>query len=436
MPRAPEILDSAAYAHYIRKNETWNFIVNTLDLAFYGFSMSFIFGSTVLSLYARHLTDSATLIGLLPALQNVGWFLPQLLLAQRSQRAPRKKPLVLTLSIGERLPYLAVALVILLWPEAPAWFSFGLLATCLALAMFSGGLAAPAWNAVLAKVIRPERRGVFFGFTQAVAGLLGVAGAALSGHILNTYAYPTSYGICFLLCFLMQVMSWISFSLNREPAQLPTGEALSSQGYFRRLPQVLRGNSNFCRFLLGRALITLGGMAASFYILYARELFQISDAFAGQLTMAALLSQTVGTPVLGWLGDRRGHKLVFELCAVLGGAAVLVALLAPTVGWFYGVFVLMNLSVAGIMVSGSSINMEFSSAEEVPTFSALANTVMAAPILLAPLMGGWLIDVAGYSALFYTALAISVAGWAAMRWKVREPRLERAARAETIPGGA
>ncbi|MHB1295413.1 MAG: MFS transporter [Anaerolineae bacterium] len=427
-----QILDQAAYERYIRKNETWNLVVNILDTAFYGFASSFIFGSTVLTLYGRHLTDSAMLIGLLPSLQNVGWFLPQLLLANHSQRLPRKKPLVMALSIGERLPFLLIALSILLWPNAPTWFSFTLLATCLALAMFVGGLAAPAWNALMAKVVRPERRGILFGLGQALAGLLGVAGAALSSRIMHVYPYPTSYGICFLLCFIMHVMSWISVSLNREPAQLPTSEAVSSQSYFRNLPQVLRKNTNFCRYLLGRGLVTLGGMAGSFYILYARELFQVSDSFAGQLTMAALLSQTVGTPVLGWLGDRRGHKLVFELCALSGVAAVGMALLAPAAGWFYAVFVLMNLSVAGIVVSGLSINMEFSSPEEVPTFTALANTMMAGPILLAPLLGGWLIDAAGYRVLFYAALAIGLIGWAVMRWNVREPRLERAARTEAI----
>ena len=60
-----------------------------------------------------------------------------------------------------------------------------------------------------------------------------------------------------------------------------------------------------------------------------------------------------------------------------------------------------------------------------PTFSALASTLLAPPILLAPVLGGWLIDLAGYRALFAVGLAIAALGWGLLRWGVREPRHAR-----------
>ncbi|HHX43432.1 MAG TPA: hypothetical protein GX714_05510, partial [Chloroflexi bacterium] len=66
------------YQAAIRRNQTWNFVVNLADLSFFHLAVSFIYGSTVLSLYTSHLTTSALLIGLIPAIQNVGYFLPQL----------------------------------------------------------------------------------------------------------------------------------------------------------------------------------------------------------------------------------------------------------------------------------------------------------------------------------------------------------------------
>jgi hypothetical protein len=50
-------------------------------------------------------TDSAVLIGLIPAIQNVGYFLPQLLMAQYCEQLARKKPFVVKVSVMERLPY-------------------------------------------------------------------------------------------------------------------------------------------------------------------------------------------------------------------------------------------------------------------------------------------------------------------------------------------
>ena len=422
-----DTLSPQEYDTYIRKNETWNFVVNMLDLTFFTFASSFIFGATVLSLYASYLTTSAMLIGLVSTIRSVGYYLPQLLLARQAELLPRKKPFIQRISIMERFPYLFVALGIMLWPDVPQWLAFAILILSLALATGSGGVISPAWKSMLAKVVRVERRGLLFGLSQALGGLLGIGGAAVSRYVLTTYSYPTSFGICFLLCFVFQVMSWVCLSLNREPAKAPPkgkGE-VSPKEYWRRLPCVLKNNPNFCKYLLCRALIALGTMGTALYIVYARDAFQVTDAFAGNLTMAALISQTVSTPALGGLADRLGHKWLSEIGALIGVASVLVILVAPNLTWLYIVFMLMTASTSAMMVAGFGITMEFSDIEDVPTFEALAGTISAVPVLLAPLVGGWLVDVAGYQLLFVVALICAFLGWASMRWLVREPRHEK-----------
>ena len=318
-----------AYEAHIRKHERWNFTVNLLDLTFYNLATSFVFGSTVLSLYASYLTSSAALIGLIPAIQSVGNFLPQLLTARYSEQLERKLPFVQKVSVMERVPYLFVFLGIVLIPDAPRWLAYAILALSLAMATGSGGLGAPAWNAMLAKVVPVRRRGLMFGLSSAAGGLLGVAGAALSRHVLATYPYPTSFGICFALCFAFQVVSWICLSMNREPAKKPNIEAVSITTYWKRLPDVLREHPNFARWLVARSLTILGTMGTAFYVVYARKTFNVDDSFAATLTMAALASQTVSTPLLGWLADRLGHKWLSEVCALVGAAGALLILVAP-----------------------------------------------------------------------------------------------------------
>jgi MFS family permease len=413
-----------AYEAHIRKHERWNFTVNLLDLTFYNLATSFVFGSTVLSLYASYLTSSAALIGLIPAIQSVGNFLPQLLTARYSEQLERKLPFVQKVSVMERVPYLFVFLGIVLIPDAPRWLAYAILALSLAMATGSGGLGAPAWNAMLAKVVPVRRRGLMFGLSSAAGGLLGVAGAALSRHVLATYPYPTSFGICFALCFAFQVVSWICLSMNREPAKKPNIEAVSITTYWKRLPDVLREHPNFARWLVAHSLTILGTMGTAFYVVYARKTFNVDDSFAATLTMAALASQTVSTPLLGWLADRLGHKWLSEVCALVGAAGALLILVAPGVIWLYGVFMLVNISVAGRFISETGITMEFCDPDDVPTISALANTISAAPILLAPVLGGWIADLAGYRVLFAVALALFIAGWSFMHWGVREPRHE------------
>lgn len=407
---------------YVESNQGWNFVVNALDLSFYTLAMSFIYSSTVISLYAGHLTSSAALIGLIPAVQAAGHYFPQLLMSRSAERLTRMKPLVQKISVMERLPYLLVVLNIVLWPSAPAWVSFGVLAASLTLATVAGGLASPAWQGMLAKVIRTERRGLLFGVSQAMGGLLGIGGAALSRSILTNYAYPTSFACVFLLCFVFQVLSWISLSLNREPAKAPTKAPESSRDYWRRLPHVLRTNPNFARYLVSRAFVILGSMATAFYVLYARDAFKITEGFAAGLTMAALVSQTLSTPLLGYLGDRFGHKSVSVLSTLFGLGAIVLVLLARSPQWFYAVYACMSASSSGMMVANLGLTMEFSAQEDIPTFVALSATLLAGPILVAPVLAGWLIDIAGYHTLFVTALVLMALGLMGIGLVVREPR--------------
>ena len=234
------------------------------------------------------------------------------------------------------------------------------------------------------------------------------------------------------MSFVAQALSWISLSLNREAALASQRAELSARAYLRRLPEILRHNHNFSRYLLARAFVTLGSMANTFFVLYARQEYAISDAFAAELTMVALASQMLSNPLLGWMADRTGWKLLNEVCTLLGLGGVLVALFVPGAVWLYVVFALTNIALSGISLAGMAMPMEFAGQDDLPTLVALTNSVLGAPVLLAPMLGGWLVDRSGYGTLFYTAILLLMAGWATMRFGVREPRHEPAT--EGAPG--
>ncbi|MBA7636839.1 hypothetical protein ES703_44467 [subsurface metagenome] len=189
-----------------------------------------------------------------------------------------------------------------------------------------------------------------------------------------------------------------------------------------RLPRVLRMNLNFSRYLLSQFFIIFGGMGVGFYAVYARYSFQTADAFVANLTIAALVTQSAGIPVFGWLSDRWGHKWLAKLSAALGCAALVLIVLAPGKNWMYPVFILANLAREGLMVSRESITMEFCSPDRLPTYTALANTLIAVPFLLAPIAGGLLIYLLGYKITFMIAAALFVLGWLLLQRGFRDPR--------------
>jgi MFS family permease len=409
---------------WVQRNALHNAVVIITMIATYNAASSFIYGSTILSVYASHLTSSAMLVGLIPAIQSVGMFLPQLLLVRQIQAMPHKHPFVVRMAIPERLPYLVIGLSILLWPQAPKPLAYGLLALGLAVGTFSGGVMNPAITSIMATAIQPRRRGAVFGVANALGGLLGSISALAGRRILASYYFPTAYGICFLASFSVQLFCFAAVSLLREPPELLTPLPAVARDYWRRLPGMLKRRPNFQRYLLARVILAVGGMGTAFYILYARQRFGVDDAFAGNLTLAALLGQTVATPLLGLFGDRWGHKHLLVLGAAMVAVAQTAALLATHANWFYLTFALTMAGSAGIGVAVASTMMEFFQPNELPTYSAISATLIGIALVVAPLIGGRMADVAGFRWVFVVALVGTLAGGAIMHWTVRLPAAE------------
>src|SRR5512135_3451079 len=87
----------------------YNIAVNVLDGAFFGFAVGFASFVTIIPLFVSTMTNSAILIGLIPAIHAVGWQFPQLFIANRVARSRRIKPMVVWATIQERLPFLGLA---------------------------------------------------------------------------------------------------------------------------------------------------------------------------------------------------------------------------------------------------------------------------------------------------------------------------------------
>jgi MFS family permease len=432
----------ARRAAEVAANFRWNFTVNALDISFYMLAMNMISQSTILPLLVARLTDSKVAIGLLPAIIAMGFLLPQLFTASHTETLKRKKPfIVLWSGLGERLPYLAIGLIVLYLAEPAPLVTLIAFYLLLLLATGAGGALAPAWYDMIAKVIPLERRGVWSGVGFGLGALMGVAGAALAGRFLSDLPYPQSFAACFLAAFAFQAVSWSFLALNREPESDTVKPQASMRDYFRRLPAILRADRNYQVYLITRSVISLSGMAAGFYIVFGSERFGLTGAQVGWLTAVLVGTQALLNLLLGMLGDRRGHKLVLVLGAFTAAAASLAALLASSFAGLLLVFLLLGAAIAAETVSSFNIIIEFCRPEDRPTYIGLTNTLLAPVRILAPILGGVLVAQFDYQVLFGASLAAGVAGALAMARWLREPRHQALAAiaqppaSPTPPGG-
>ena len=144
---------------------------------------------------------------------------------------------------------------------------------------------------------------------------------------------------------------------------------------------------------------------------------------------------TLANLLLGFLADRRGHKLNLEICWLLSVLSLLLAILAPSPWWFFAIFFLRGAVSAGSFISGISIVYEFTDAEDRPTYIGLANTIPGVMGAVAPLIGGWLAVMISYQSMFALAAIIGVISLVLLRFTVREPRHVKApaSLAEALP---
>lgn len=405
------------------RNFRWNASVNGLDLVFFTLGMSLISRETVMPVLVSTLTDSKLAIGLIPAIFSLGFYLPQLLVANFSERLRYKKPFVMVIAgPGERGPYLLIGLAVWLWAVvAPGW-TLVLFFLFLTVAAASSGTATPAWYDMIAKVIPVQRRGIWLGVSNSLGALCAVGGALLVGYLLENIAYPLNFAWVFFLAFGAFIISYIALALNREPPSLDVKEPVPLHLYLRELPTILRNDSNYSRFLVSRTTVKLGSMAVGFFIVYGTEHFQLSGAAIGTFTAVLVGSQAVMNLFWGTIGDRYGHKVVLTAAPFVMALAILVAWFAPAAGWLAVTFVLLGAYLAAESVSAFNIIVEFAPPSKRPTYIGLTNTLLAPVLTVGPLIGGWLAMAAGYGGLFMTALAIALIGGVMMMIWVREPR--------------
>ena len=393
-----ETLSSAAIKH--SKNFPFNFLVNVIDSGFFGLGLGFASFSTVLPLFVSNLTDSAILIGLIPAIHVVGWQLPQLFTAQRVAQQKRYKPMVMFFTIQERLPFLGLAAVSWFIPSIGPRIALILTFMLLVWQGFGGGFAATAWQSMIGKIISRDRWGLFFGFQSAASNLLAGTGAVIAGMVLENNEPTYGFTMCFLLAVGAFIISYLAISFTREEETVPVTKVTERKVFWKDLRSILKRDINFRWFVVVRILAQLGTVGFAFYTVYVVRFYGVDEGTAGILTGVLMIVQTIFNPIMGWLGDRWSHRGVMALGMVSAAVSAGVALWAPSVGWFYLAYSLAGIAYVSSWTIALAMTLEFGEEHEKPSYIGMANTLIAPTAFIIPLFGGWLADAVGYHATF------------------------------------
>lgn len=380
-----------------------NTIMNLLDGCFFGLGLiglaSYV---TIVPLYLSYLTESTALIGFMAALFHIGWQVPQLLTSNYVGGLRRYKPMTLAMTLMERVPYLGLALVAFLIP-----FIGPDLALLLSILLFGwqslgGGFTATPWQSLLSKIMPPHRLGAFYGLQAACVNLFGAGGALIASYILARVVFPNGFALLFLLTAISLLVAFVFMSRTYEPESEPQDvvKSLPWREFGMRLREVLRQDPNFRWFLLGRGLTSLSLTVISFFTIFGIRRYAMTPEFASAMTSVLLVSQTLSSTFVGLAGDRWGHRRVLIFGNLITVLSIAIALAAPDTSWFYLVFAMTGVVNATQWATIMTITVQFSSVAQRPIYIGLANTLIAPVTILAPIIGGWLIDGVSFELTF------------------------------------
>jgi MFS family permease len=288
----------------LHHNLRYNITVNLIDGAYFGLATGFGSIGTIITLFVSKLTNSAILIGLVPAIHAVSWQLPQLFTAGWVSRQRRFKPMVLWLTIHERAPFLGLALIAWLLPGIGRTPALVLIFLMLLWQGLGAGFTANGWQSFIAKIIPSESRGSFFGAQAAFANIYMSIGAVAAGYLLFRVGSFNNFALCFTITAFFMIFSWIALALTREPVDHEKTIPSQRHSFLRESLDILRRDRNFDWFLTARILGQFASMGFTFYIVFALRQFNMDVITAGYLTAALTVSQTIANRSWGgWETD-------------------------------------------------------------------------------------------------------------------------------------
>lgn len=423
-----------------------NFILLTLDGAFFSAGAAFYDPGTVLAVFASTLTRSKFLIGLAASARTVGWYLPQLFVASLTEHLRFKGRLVIVNSLSHRVLLLLMALVTHLYAGSRPGLALGLFLPILLISAVSEGINGVPWTDAVANTIPAERRGRLFANQQIIGGLAAFANGLAVRAILDRVPYPDAYVVLFLCTFVFFTGSIGSFmGVKERPAPEVRPKRRPLGGYLRALPEIWRNDPSFARVTLVR-FCGLGFIYLSmpFFVLHARQNLGADLGAVGVYVSAQMLGSLAGSALAGRLSDTVGARpavLLAVAAALSAPASALGLTLCKVLGWaavaragFPAVYFFAGAAFGAGYIGFTNYVLEAAPAVERPTYIGLSNTLMA-PFGFLSAVGGVLAAAAGYEAVFAASAIAGLAG-VALSLGLPEPRRAAGERLRSVLDGS
>ncbi len=407
--------------------------------------------SLILAFFAAELTPSYATIGLAPAIATSFWTLARLpaLLITGSRR--RQQPWAFATALVRAAAVAVLAVVASRTdPAGLAQSARPLIGTfflCLVVYALAGGFGSVPSAALLRSAVAGDSWSLFSRRRSVWSAILCALAALIAARLLgaNALPFPGSYGRLFLVATVCLIAVAVFTAAMREP--LTVAPALSAPGLSPRALRQTFFDSRYRRFLLFRVLLSSTAAIDPFLFLYAVTRLGAPMTAIGGYVLAGVLGWILSSPVWMWLARRSGARAVLQGAAVVRLIAPAIALVLPplaatqmvrdrfpdgsALSTLYGVaFFAIGATLAAQSKGGYDYLAALAPRSLLATYAGMTNALLAV-VAFAPVLGGALIQRAGYEGFFGAIVAL---GLAAVFASGALPEIPMPARFQSEPG--
>ena len=407
-----------------------NYFLGMVNGGLFGLVDSVASPYLVLSVFVHALGAPNFLIGLLPAIANGGWYLPQFLISHRLQALPRKLTVYNGAAMVRAICWAVIIAATFLLGQSNPLLLLGIFFGFYSIYCFAAGFAGTPFMDIVARTIPVQRRGSYFGARDLWGAFMSIGAGLIVAQLLNpdiAPAFPLNFGILFLITGIAVWIGLGAFAFVVEPVDHSAKPAVSFIDHARSARHLVQQNNTYRRYLFARIMLAISDIATPFYAIYATTVLRIPAEAIGAYIGISTISSLIANPIWSRTSDQHGNRIV-----LLGAATSL--LMLPILALLFGLvsdgaalalpfgilYMISGIARPAANIAYPSYLLEISPEADRPLYISFTNTILGIATCV-PVVGGILLDLFGFRMVFLLALGISLTAWWLARGMI-EPR--------------
>ncbi len=281
----------------------------------------------------------------------------------------------------------------------------------------SAGFAGLSYSDILAKTVPRRSRPFIYTVKQFFGSTASFLGGLLIAYIFTeNIAFPINYTISLITGFIGLFVASLGFLLLPEPeGEKPKDEMLSLWHYIKNIPAVIKEDASFKRFIIIENLSSFSIMILPFYIIFARDILGVGDAFIGIFLVIQVMGTILSNIVWGLMGKHFSAKTIVRFCILLGGLNPIIAIaLGMWAPHLFGiVFFLIGFTISGRRVGFEPYLLDIAPNKQRVEYLGIRGSLNIFVVIL-PLLGAVFINLIGYHLTFLLVSTVMIGAALAM----------------------